>query len=119
MAVIVGFSVAALFASVLFDPRAQQRPALPQPLLRLAGGDDGSSPITVRVRTRDGLKRATLPSADMTLADLEKALRQEHRLSVQSGQLSRASGGVEPLSADDPTARVVPPCLAPPARCSC
>ena len=88
-----------LLTSVHLDPRVP-RPAAQRslPLLRFVGGDDGSSPITIRVRTRDGLQRATLPSADATLADLEKALRQEHRLSVQPGHLCRAPGGAEPLS---------------------
>ena len=65
-------------------------------LLRLTGGAADGSPLTIRVRSRDGLKRVTLPSADATLADLEKALRREHRLSVQPGQLSRGPGGAEP-----------------------
>ena len=95
----------ATLAALLDPPRVglagwphQQQPL---PLLRLSGGTDDAAPITVRVRTKDGLKRATLPSADATLADLEKALRQEHRVSVQPGMLSRGPSGAEPLSEAD------------------
>ena len=79
-------------------------------LLRLAGGTSdaaagaaGATPVIIRVRTREGLKRATLPSADATLEDLEAALRREHRLKVAPGELSRKDGGVEPLVEADAT----------------
>lgn len=105
-------ALASLGTAMLDRPHATASASSRSPrmaLLRLAGGEgDGvaddvapGSPVTVRVRTSAGLKRTTMPSAESTLADLERELRREHRLAVKPGQLSRAAGGVDPLGEAD------------------
>ena len=67
------------------------------PVLRLRGGE-GSSPVTIRVHTREGIKRVTLANEDVTLADLRRALQKEHRVVLsRQGSFSRGPGGSQPL----------------------
>lgn len=69
--------------------RAGPQSAVHLPLLRFRGGADaGAATITVRVRTPDGLKRATLP-ADATLMELQRLLQREHKFPLARQTLSR------------------------------
>jgi len=77
------------------------RPAvLSDPALRrLRGGDAG---ITIRVRTREGVKRLTMASDDATLRELQQQLQREHKLPLtQQRCLSRAVGGADPFGEAD------------------
>lgn len=56
------------------------------PLCRLRGGQGGM--ITVRMRTADGIKRATVP-ADSTLMALQKAVAKEHKMPVARQKISK------------------------------
>jgi hypothetical protein len=63
-------------------------------LLQLSGGADGTDVpiITVRVRTRDGIKRETL-RADAQLVELQKTLQKKYKLPLARQRISPASGG--------------------------
>ena len=55
-------------------------------LYQLRGGDAGT--ITVRVRTADGMKRATI-SAEASLLDLQKMLAKEHKMPLARQKMSK------------------------------
>lgn len=68
-------------------------------LSRLAPLRGGASDITVRVRTRSGTVRTTLPSS-ATLEELQRKLKQDHKLPVAKQRLSKSPKGEQPLDAE-------------------
>ena len=56
------------------------------------GADDKNKPITVRVRSKDGTLRSTLP-AEATLDELQRLLQKEHKMPTARQRLARVAGG--------------------------
>ena len=74
-------------------PAQQRAHALPVIVSRLRGGST-TEPLLIRVRSRDGMKRVTVPSGDTTLAELRKILQKDHRV-PKDQRLARAAGGAQ------------------------
>lgn len=68
------------------------------PLMALRGGADASGDITIRIRTKDGMKRATI-APEATLHDLQRLLLRDFKYPVERQRIARSPGGASALDA--------------------
>ncbi len=65
--------------------------------LRLVGGAGG---VVIRVMSKDGIKKVSLPSESATLAELQAALQRESKILRTQQRLSRGGQGRDPFDSE-------------------